>query len=173
MNIYTEGKMEKLETVTLKKETFEQMIGSISNMAKDFGAIASNFRLKANVDAQEIGKHMAEKPMEESPKVSNVGLSGVRNIFESQKSILNESIIQSREKMFLDSQIELEKLFCAKKSEKPPLGLTPKKVNKELNRKSRLKDVYEAINRYLQAEKSIPSEWVDEYNELLRFGDKF
>jgi hypothetical protein len=205
-NIYTEGKMEKLEIVTLKKETFEQMIGSISNMAKDFGAIACNFRLKANLDAQEIGKYMTEKSIEESPEVILGGLEGVRAIFEQQKSSLHESIVESRKQMFSDAQIALDKSISGPRnvspekvaeilegklgvneifksytgkdisdafSEKPPLGLTPREVNDELNRKQRLKEVSAAIDRYLRAEKAIPDEWFEEYHELLRFGDKF
>ena len=47
--------------------------------------------------------------------------------------------------------------------EKPPLGLTPKFVRDM----ERAKEIYEAVGRYVVAEKPIPLEWVEELNELL------
>lgn len=46
--------------------------------------------------------------------------------------------------------------------ETPPLGLRPKKIALE----ARLKEVLEAMLRYVQAGKSIPGEWVTELSEL-------
>jgi hypothetical protein len=47
--------------------------------------------------------------------------------------------------------------------EKPPLGIMPRKFWEE----KRAWDIMEAINRYLQANTPIPSEWIEEYNELI------
>lgn len=45
---------------------------------------------------------------------------------------------------------------------KPPLGVMPRDI---WNRK-RQKELADAMQRYLEAGKSIPREWIDEYNEL-------
>lgn len=50
-----------------------------------------------------------------------------------------------------------------KKITRPPLGLVPKWVRDE----ERLKEIKEAIDRYTAEFKSIPSEWVVEYNSLV------
>lgn len=47
---------------------------------------------------------------------------------------------------------------------KPPIGLMPK----FLWDSERLADIISAINRYLQAEKEIPLEWINEYNDLIK-----
>lgn len=47
---------------------------------------------------------------------------------------------------------------------KPPLGLMPQYIHDEL----RLKDIREAIIRYLDACMDIPIEWIEEYNEINR-----
>jgi len=44
-----------------------------------------------------------------------------------------------------------------------PLGLTPKWIRQE----ERLKEVKEAMLRYFNAGKEIPSEWSEEYEELI------
>ena len=49
------------------------------------------------------------------------------------------------------------------KCEKPPLGVMPKYIWD----KKRLSDLASAIQRYIDAEKAIPKEWVGEYNELI------
>lgn len=49
-------------------------------------------------------------------------------------------------------------------TEKPPLGVMPKDMW-DYKRKTKL---IEAMCRYLNAEKDIPKEWVDEYNELCK-----
>ena len=55
---------------------------------------------------------------------------------------------------FLDSEL---------KCEKPPLGVMPKYFWD----KKRVSDLVSAMQRYIDAEKPIPKEWVDEYNELM------
>ena len=45
---------------------------------------------------------------------------------------------------------------------KPPLGLTPKWIMDE----HRMQDIHEAIMRYKQSNKEIPSEWIEEYISL-------
>jgi len=51
---------------------------------------------------------------------------------------------------------------------RPPLGLKPRKFVIE----ERLKEIEEAISRYLKAVKQIPIEWLNEYNELLAIHQK-
>ena len=45
---------------------------------------------------------------------------------------------------------------------KPPIGITPKRIHQEL----RLKEIDEAVIRYVAEDKPIPAEWVLEYIEL-------
>ena len=45
----------------------------------------------------------------------------------------------------------------------PPLGIIPKNMWK----KQRLKELRDAIDRYLEANQRVPVEWIEEYNELL------
>ena len=47
-------------------------------------------------------------------------------------------------------------------SNKPPLGLKPKYIH-DIHRKQ---DIAQAIVRYLESNKAIPMEWIDEWNEL-------
>lgn len=46
---------------------------------------------------------------------------------------------------------------------RPPLGLIPKWIRQE----ERLKEVKEAMLRYLDANLEIPTEWGEEYEELI------
>lgn len=53
--------------------------------------------------------------------------------------------------------------------EKPPLGLLPRNIW-EINR---LIDIKETIQRYIRANKPIPVDWIEEYNELQNiYGNK-
>lgn len=52
---------------------------------------------------------------------------------------------------------------------KPPLGLMPRRFWLE----KRLDDVLEATRRYYAENKSIPSEWVEEINELLHQTEEY
>lgn len=52
--------------------------------------------------------------------------------------------------------------------EKPPLGLTPKHIRQS----QRLNEIRGAIARYYDANKELPIEWVEEYNELIRLIEK-
>ena len=47
---------------------------------------------------------------------------------------------------------------------KPPLGLVPKWVRQ----KERHEEVCQAIARYYNDNREIPTEWVEEYNELVK-----
>lgn len=47
---------------------------------------------------------------------------------------------------------------------KPPLGLVPKWVRQ----KERYEEVCQAIARYYNANREIPIEWIEEYNELVK-----
>ena len=71
------------------------------------------------------------------------------DIFDSWNQLTNFMGIN-----FLDSEPECEK---------PPLGVMPKYIWD----KKRLSDLASAMQRYLDAEKLIPKEWIDEYNELM------
>lgn len=53
-------------------------------------------------------------------------------------------------------------MYPDKRTTKPPLGVMPRDI---WNRK-RQKELADAMQRYLEAGKSIPREWIDEYNEL-------
>lgn len=46
---------------------------------------------------------------------------------------------------------------------KPPLGVIPKKIWKE----QRLRELRDAVGRYLEANQIVPIEWIEEYNQLL------
>lgn len=48
---------------------------------------------------------------------------------------------------------------------KPPLGLMPKRLFLE----QRFEDIKEAIERYVKANMEIPTEWLDEYEEILNY----
>jgi hypothetical protein len=48
-------------------------------------------------------------------------------------------------------------------SEKPPLGLTPRFIVEE----RRMKEILGAIQRYCDAQRLIPSEWVEELSEII------
>jgi hypothetical protein len=50
------------------------------------------------------------------------------------------------------------------KDKKPPLGLMSKTFWEE----RRILDIIEAIDRYIGAGKSIPRDWVDEFNDLIQ-----
>jgi hypothetical protein len=49
-----------------------------------------------------------------------------------------------------------------KKKEKPPLGLRPKHIANE----SRMVEIQEAVQRYMNARTPVPVEWIQEYNCL-------
>jgi len=46
---------------------------------------------------------------------------------------------------------------------KPPLGIIPK----DMWKKQRLRELRDAVDRYLEANQRVPIEWIEEYNELL------
>ena len=54
------------------------------------------------------------------------------------------------------------------KADKPPLGLMPATLFYE----ERINQIIEAMNRYLQADKPIPIEWVKEYNTIAEAQSK-
>lgn len=45
---------------------------------------------------------------------------------------------------------------------KPPLGVMPKKLWEEKVQRDRQNDLRQAIKRYIDADRFIPSEWLDE-----------
>lgn len=60
-----------------------------------------------------------------------------------------------------------------RKESKPPLGLMPRNIWEQCQREERLRDVREAIVRYLDAELAINPAWLHEYNELCGVGGFF
>lgn len=46
---------------------------------------------------------------------------------------------------------------------KSPLGIIPKNIWK----KQRLRELRDAVERYLEANQIVPIEWIEEYNQLL------
>jgi hypothetical protein len=55
---------------------------------------------------------------------------------------------------------------------KPPLGLTPEKFHNEIVKTARFNEVCGAISRYYNAGLEINIEWIEEYNDLIRFFNK-
>lgn len=73
---------------------------------------------------------------------------------------------------FLDSVSESQIRAIAINNEtlgKPPLGLKPKWLHDE----QRLDEVVAAINRYIEAKKLIPQEWMEEYNLLIKTDKRY
>ena len=54
----------------------------------------------------------------------------------------------------------------------PPIGLIPKEHYERQRTAARFKDVCGAITRYYNANLPINVEWVEEYNELIKFKKK-
>lgn len=52
--------------------------------------------------------------------------------------------------------------------ERPPLGLKPRNVHNQ----QRIQEIVAAIGRYTDANKPIPSEWIEEYNDLVNKENK-
>ena len=59
--------------------------------------------------------------------------------------------------------IRFDELLENIKNPKPPLGLIPK-YHYEYHR---VQDIKGAIGRYLEVEMAIPTEWLEEYNEII------
>lgn len=59
-------------------------------------------------------------------------------------------------------KIDIESIEIPK-ADKPPLGLTPKRIDE----RRRFYDICNAITRYYDAGLKIPLEWVAEYNDLV------
>ena len=47
---------------------------------------------------------------------------------------------------------------------KPPLGLMPHKFWVE----ERITNILQAVNRYIEDDREIPTEWIEEYNKLIQ-----
>lgn len=54
-----------------------------------------------------------------------------------------------------------------KEVKRPPLGLVPRDIWFYNVLKERIKEIMEALNRYMEAEKKVPVEWIEEYNNTL------
>lgn len=53
------------------------------------------------------------------------------------------------------------------KTKRPPIGLMPRKLHNE----ARIKDIVEAMARFMDESKQIPLEWIDELSELSRWNE--
>ena len=65
---------------------------------------------------------------------------------------------------YLSSKHKRPISFPSRRKEKPPLGLQPEYVWNE----QRIQEIKMAIHRYMMAGKSIPNEWIEEYNRRAR-----
>lgn len=54
-----------------------------------------------------------------------------------------------------------------KEVKRPPLGLVPRDIWFYNVLKERIKEIMEALNRYMEAKKKVPVEWIEEYNNTL------
>ncbi len=55
---------------------------------------------------------------------------------------------------------------------KPPLGLTPKHISKDIARGIRINEIQGATKRYFTSLYPIPLEWIKEYNQLIKEKDE-
>ena len=53
------------------------------------------------------------------------------------------------------------------KIKRPPIGLVPRKLHNE----SRIKDIIEAMSRFMYESKQIPLDWIDELYELSKWNE--
>lgn len=74
----------------------------------------------------------------------------------TQPSVITEEKLNKYREMMHD-------YFTDEKKSKPPLGLEPRKIHDY----ARIKDIVAAMNRYVEADKLIPSEWVEELLYLV------
>jgi len=51
---------------------------------------------------------------------------------------------------------------------KPPIGIMPRELWLSSRDEIRLKDIKETIVRYVNADKPIPDEWIEEYKYLIK-----
>ena len=89
----------------------------------------------------------------------NVMKTLVGDRFEVNATVWNiQGLITTNDYLYLMDSEEIP--------EKPPLGLMPR----HMWNKKRRDELSEAMLRYMEVGKSIPQEWIDEYNELCGKG---
>ena len=54
------------------------------------------------------------------------------------------------------------------KTDKPPIGIKPRRIHDF----QRLTELFAAVLRYMEAEKKVPGEWVDEIRDLINVYDR-
>lgn len=87
-----------------------------------------------------------------------------------EKNVLKKWLADEEDKKptqeadFLNGILESERAwtFFGKSVAHPPLGIIPKKLHNE----ARLKDIHDAIGRYLLCNKDVPAEWLKEKMEI-------
>lgn len=52
------------------------------------------------------------------------------------------------------------------KNKKPPLGLRPRNMGEQVNIFDRKDEIKNAISRYVESDKMVPTEWLNEYNDI-------
>lgn len=72
-------------------------------------------------------------------------------------------ISDNYENLFFEKELTLSEDNNNNSPNKPPLGIMPKNIWKL----KRIKEISDAIKRYLMVRKIIPKEWMEEYNELI------
>lgn len=82
---------------------------------------------------------------------------------EYLRYLISEGLVSFNDARYLLNLCELEDID-SHETEKPPLGVMPRDI---WNRK-RQTELAETMRRYLEADKHISKEWIDEYNELCK-----
>lgn len=66
--------------------------------------------------------------------------------------------------VFGSEQVYASHKCPALRNERPPIGIMPRYIWEE----KRIDDIREAINRYSEKALPIPSQWIEEYNDLVK-----
>lgn len=77
---------------------------------------------------------------------------------------------------YTESQVRLYTIYMEVTGDiitaRPPLGLTPKHIHDRLVNKSRMDNIKDAIFRYIEANKELPNEWIEEWNTLIKIANE-
>ena len=77
------------------------------------------------------------------------------------KESVDKALKNTKDPMFFMDEATRNEINDRMMEDLSPIGLKPLWLNKE----ARYIEIKEAINRYNQAKKSVPQEWIDELNE--------
>ena len=87
----------------------------------------------------------------------------VVSVSTDDNNILCDFKNQGNSFVYLEGVWSVGKSNCRAFYPKPPLGLRPRKICDMI----REEEIKKAIVRYCEADKQIPIEWLEEYNEIL------